>query len=151
MGKVGGGIRGRGVWGARTWFALTLLGSLACAGPRLTTSSEPPHALLARAEAPELRLTVDESAREVVVDMGPFEVRDMGAAAHDAAAGVMPDGASATHGQSSPLMPFEWPVEGWLRGFQVRLTDAEGNELPRYFLHPRRAATPSRSRRRETT
>jgi hypothetical protein len=123
------------VWGARTWFALTLLGSLACAGPRLTTSSEPPHALLARAEAPELRLTVDESAREVVVDMGPFEVPDMGAAAHDAAAGVMPDGASATHGQSSPLMPFEWPVEGWLRGFQVRLTDAEGNELPRHILH----------------
>src|SRR5690606_9008681 len=35
----------------------------------------------------------------------------------------------------SPLMRFEWPVDGWLRGFTVRLLDMDGNEMPRDVLH----------------
>jgi hypothetical protein len=135
MGKRGRWLGGSGRVSMRAYVVLALFGVGGCAGPRMSTSVAPPHALLARAEAPGLRLAVDEAAREVVVDMGPFEVPDMGYAAHAGGSGVMPDGTPATHGHAGPLMPFEWPVEGWLRGFQVRVTDAEGNELPRRILH----------------
>jgi hypothetical protein len=95
----------------------------------MATRVAPPHAVLASAQAPELRLTVDEGAGEVVVDMGPFVVPDMGHGMQDARAGVRADDTPGTHGQAGPLMRFEWPVEGWLRGFQVRVTDGVGNEL----------------------
>jgi hypothetical protein len=47
---------------------------MACAGPTISTRVAPPHALFATESAPHLRLTLDEVAREVVVDLGPFDV-----------------------------------------------------------------------------
>jgi hypothetical protein len=109
-----------------------------CGGPRIDTSVAPPRPGRSAA-GPQLRLVNDERAREVVVDMGPFAVPDMGAAdPHDAGShggDATTDRTPGTHGRSGPLMKFEWPVEGWLRGFQVRVTDGEGKELPRHLLH----------------
>jgi len=45
------------------------------------------------------------------------------------------DHAPSTHGEPSPLMPFAWPVEGYMRGFQVSVIDEDGQELPRHILH----------------
>jgi len=104
----------------------------------MSTSVAPPHAALTPAEAPELRVSVDEEAGEVVVDMGPFDAPDMGIGTHGqhgVEAHQTPNRVPATHGMAGPLMRFEWPVEGWLRGFQVKVTDGEGNELPRHILH----------------
>jgi hypothetical protein len=70
-------------------------------------------------------MDVDEKAMEITVVMGPF-VPHTGTGGHD------------DHGSAeglSPLMRFEWPVDGWLRGFTVRLLDMEGEELPREMLH----------------
>ena len=117
---------------------LVVLVAGACGGPKIATSVAPPRPG-DTAEGPELRLVMDERAREVVVDMGPFDVPDMGLADPDGAGAhgghATADGTPATHGQAGPLMRFEWPVEGWLRGFQVRVTDGEGKELPRHILH----------------
>lgn len=75
--------------------------------------------------APTLDLQVDEEAHVISVRMGPFTPTAGEHGAH------VPDEDSTL----SPLMRFEWPVDGWLRGFRVRLFDAEGKELPRDILH----------------
>lgn len=123
---------------AGRWLPLALVGVVGCAGPRMATTVPPAHASLGPAAAPGLRVAIDEEASEVVVDMGPFRVPDMGLSEHAGhgegsheAGGDTP----STHGEAAPLMRFEWPVEGWLRGFQVRVTDEDGNELPRHILH----------------
>lgn len=131
------GLR-RGRWAS--WLGLAaVLAAVGCAGPTISTRVAPPHALLATAEEPQVRLRVDEAAREVVVDLGPFEVPAMESPSHGGAAphrdGPMAHDGPSTHGESSPLMPFEWPIDGWLQGFQVRVSDDQGRELPRHILH----------------
>lgn len=74
---------------------------------------------------PTLALDVDEKAREISVRMGPFTASSTEHTGHT----------SAMDSTLSPLMRFEWPVDGWLRGFRVRLIDPQGDELPRDLLH----------------
>src|SRR5690349_8729005 len=61
--------------------------------------------------APTLQMDVDERAKEITVVMGPF-VPHVGPGGHD-------DHGSGDSRGLSPLMRFEWPVDGWLRGFTV--------------------------------
>lgn len=39
------------------------------------------------------------------------------------------------HTVVTPITPFAWPVDGWARGFRLRLRDCAGNELPNTRLH----------------
>jgi hypothetical protein len=34
-----------------------------------------------------------------------------------------------------PVQRFDWPIDGWFRGFRVAVTDAQGHEVPRHVLH----------------
>jgi hypothetical protein len=129
-------MSGLGTRGSRWLGALAALAAVGCAGPTISTRVAPPHALLATEGEPHVRLTLDEVAREVVVDLGPFDVPAMepgNASSHGH--GAMAGAAPGTHGEASPLMPFAWPIDGWLQGFQVRVTDGQGRELPRHVLH----------------
>ena len=136
---------------------VSLLTVSACGGPAISTVVGPPHTLIGEAAAPRVSLTLDVAVREVIVDLGPFDVPAMAGPddhgmAHGAAANAgehahrhetvehhtseAGEGSSpSTHGAPSPLMPFQWPVDGWLQGFQVRVTDGAGRELPRHILH----------------
>jgi hypothetical protein len=70
-----------------------------------------------------LAVRVDSSRHEVVITTRPFDLPDM-SGMHD-------------HSQShdTPVYKFDWPVDGWFRGFRVRVFDAEGNALPRRLMH----------------
>jgi hypothetical protein len=77
-----------------------------------------------RADSVEnLDVRIDSSAHEVVITTRPFDLPDM-SAEHDH---------SRSH--DTPVYRFDWPVEGWFRGFRVAVLDADGKELPRRLMH----------------
>ncbi len=70
-----------------------------------------------------LTVRVDSSAHEVLITTRPFDLPDM-SAEHDH---------SRSH--DTPVYRFDWPVEGWFRGFRVSVLDDSGAELPRRLMH----------------
>jgi hypothetical protein len=71
---------------------------------------------------------VDSSRRELSVTVGPFDIPSM----------TMPlDRMMMDHGAThdTPVQRFEWPVEGWLRGFRFEVLDRNGHPLPRHLMH----------------
>lgn len=92
-----------------------------------TTVKTPPLAPLAAvapaADTLEVRLQVDAASRQVFLLAGPFDV----------------PAADAGHGhddeQRTPLLEFDWPVDGWVRGFRVMVFDHEGRVIPRDLMH----------------
>jgi hypothetical protein len=70
-----------------------------------------------------IHVRVEAARHEVVVVAGPFQVPAGGhEAEHDEA-------------DRTPLVEFDWPVDGWIRGFRILIFDAEGQELPRDIMH----------------
>ena len=85
---------------------------------------------VASAPDPAVTITVDSSRREVTLRSGPFTIA------------AMPEGmdhgdhgAHAMAGMETPFLAFDWPVTGWLRGFRITLSDANGRPLPRRLIH----------------
>ena len=41
------------------------------------------------------------------------------------------------HGMShdTPIQDFDWPVDGWFRGYRIDLVDAKGQPVPKHILH----------------
>ena len=35
----------------------------------------------------------------------------------------------------TPIQRFQWPIDGWLRGFELELVDGHGNPVPRDVIH----------------
>jgi hypothetical protein len=70
-----------------------------------------------------LAVQVDSSKHEVRIVTKPFDLPDM-SGMHD-------------HSQShdTPVYRFTWPVEGWFRGFRVRVLAEDGTALPRRLMH----------------
>jgi hypothetical protein len=77
-------------------------------------------------EPPPLKVTVDSSQHEVVITSGPWKLANMP---------PMEDHDMMSMGNESPVQRFEWPVEGWFRGFRYDLVDAKGNVLDRRIMH----------------
>lgn len=77
-----------------------------------------------------IRVTVDSATRTVRLTSGPYHV-----AAGDPAVRERPDGGMHAHGPLEPFRTFTWPVTGWLRSVALRITDADGRELPRQLIH----------------
>ena len=75
--------------------------------------------------APSVR--VDSSRHELIVTTGPFTLPVM----TQPLDGVMDHG--ATH--DTPVQHFQWPVDGWLRGFRFEVIDEAGHPLPRRLMH----------------
>ena len=35
----------------------------------------------------------------------------------------------------TPIQQFDWPIDGWFRGFSIELTDGAGQPVPRDVIH----------------
>jgi hypothetical protein len=77
---------------------------------------------------PNVTVAVDSSRKELIITAGPFDLPNMP---------PMEDHAMMDLGMShdTPVQHFDWPVDGWFRGFKVDLTDAAGRPVPRHVMH----------------
>ncbi len=77
---------------------------------------------------PKVSVVVDSSRKELVITAGPFELPNMP---------PMEDHSMMDLGMShdTPIQRFQWPIEGWLRGFELELEDGQGNPVPREVIH----------------
>lgn len=77
---------------------------------------------------PKVTVTVDSSRKEIVVTAGPFDLPNMP---------PMEDDGMMDHGEShdTPIQRFRWPMDAWLRGFELELKDSQGNPVPRGVIH----------------
>ena len=82
-----------------------------------------PHPASPSAAAPHIDVRVDSAHSRIVVTAGPFRLPAMDP--HMDMSDMAPN----------DVMPFAWPVDGYLRGFSVRMRDAAGDSLPRAILH----------------
>ncbi|HET8623426.1 MAG TPA: hypothetical protein VFM14_07675 [Gemmatimonadales bacterium] len=83
----------------------------------------------ARQDPPPVSVTVDSSRHEVTLTTGPWTLPNMPPMEDHA----MMEGAAGS--QDSPIQHFEWPVDGWFRGFRYEIVDAKGNVLDRRLMH----------------
>src|SRR3989454_4378476 len=81
-------------------------------------------ALLSRGAAQEI--TLDSARHTVVMRAGPFMAEPAEHSEHYGHAGMMDS--------DDPVRRFMWPCDAWLRGFALRLEDAEGRELPLHWI-----------------
>src|SRR5260370_21638187 len=85
-----------------------------------------PCALLSRGAAQEI--TLDSARHTVVMRAGPFMAEPAEHSEHYGHAGMMDS--------DDPVRRFTWPCNAWLRGFALRLEDAEGREVPLPLVSP---------------
>jgi hypothetical protein len=71
-----------------------------------------------------LQVAVDSGRKEVTVVAGPFDIAG-GGGGH----------VHHTHEMEYPVLRFDWPSDGWLRGFRLEVTDGDGNPLDRRLIH----------------
>lgn len=98
-----------------TALALLAAGTLMTPGPR------------PRPVDATVTVTVDSARHEIHVKAGPFFLPNMGAIDHH----MMDMGAS----HDTPVFHFDWPVQGWLRGFKTGVVDADDHDLPKRVMH----------------
>lgn len=72
-----------------------------------------------------LSVAVDTLRRQVVITAGPFDLAN-----EEPMADMDMMDMSET-----PMMRFQWPVDGWLRGVDITLQDSRGDTLPIRILH----------------
>ena len=73
-------------------------------------------------------VSVDSSRHELTITAGPYDLPNMP---------PMTDHSMMDHGMShdTPIQNFEWPVDGWFRGYRFALVDAHGQPVPKQVLH----------------
>ena len=73
-------------------------------------------------------VVVDSSKHELTITAGPYDLPNMP---------PMEDHAMMDLGMShdTPVQSFEWPIDGWFRGFRVDLVDAKGQPVPKQVMH----------------
>lgn len=87
----------------------------------------------AAAQQPATRM--DEAKHEVSFIVAPFDVpaMDMSAISHD---GMDHGAMQMSHGDGvKTVYQFEWPVDGYAKGFRVEVRDSKGKLLPASLLH----------------
>jgi hypothetical protein len=69
---------------------------------------------------------VDTKRHVITIVIGPFDVPSMPAGMEH-----------ATHEETPGTMPleFNWPANGWFRGYRTEILDGQGRPLSRQFLH----------------
>ncbi len=77
---------------------------------------------------PTAKVVLDASNHRVLVTAGPFTVHAMPPGMKHADMDMMND-------HNTPVQHFEWPVQGWLRGFGVEILDASGKPINRRLIH----------------
>ena len=78
--------------------------------------------------SPTVTVSIDSSRHELTITSGPFDLPNMP---------PMEDHAMMDLGMShdTPLQRFDWPVDGWFRGFRVELVDDQGRPVPPHVMH----------------
>jgi hypothetical protein len=104
-----------------------LLFSLLTAATVAATPALAPADTEALVPAPPVHVTVDSVHSEIIITAGPFRLPDM--------SGMENMDMGEMGHEVSHLMRFDWPVEGWMRGFRVDVQDAAGKPLPSSLLH----------------
>ena len=84
---------------------------------------------------PEVQVTVrvDSASRTVVITSGPHHLEAADPATLEAMATA--GGPMHHHGVSEPFRRFRWPIDGWLRGVRLAITDGEGRQVSRRLVH----------------
>jgi hypothetical protein len=77
---------------------------------------------------PRVSVAIDSSHHELTITSGPFNLPNMPPMEGHA---MMDLGMS----HDTPLQTFEWPVDGWFRGFRVDVIDAQGRAVPKHVMH----------------
>ncbi len=79
---------------------------------------------------PQARVSIDSSRREVAVTVGPFDIA------------ALPEGVSHAEmemdkdkGHNTPVFRFEWPIDGWFRGFRYEMRDKDGKAVEPRVMH----------------
>jgi hypothetical protein len=80
-------------------------------------------------DPPPVSVTVDSARHEVTLTTGPWILPHMPPMEDHA----MMEGAAGS--QDAPVQHFEWPVDGWFRGFRYEIVDAQGTVLDRRLMH----------------
>ncbi len=81
-----------------------------------------------RDSTPVARVRLDASRKEVVVSAGPFSVKAMPPGMKHEEMGMMED-------HNTPVIRFEWPVDGSFRGFAIAIVDKDGKAVDRKMVH----------------
>jgi hypothetical protein len=71
---------------------------------------------------------LDAARKEVIVTTGPFSV-------HSMPPGMSHQEMEMSDDHNSPVIRFQWPVDGWFRGFVVEVVDSQGQPIERRLLH----------------
>lgn len=85
-----------------------------------------------------MSVTVDSAKSRIVVRSGPFHLPANPAGvkgSHSHGSHDMEGMEGMEHHSFSHFMRFDWPVDGWLRGFRVDMTDPSGKPLSPRLLH----------------
>ena len=80
-----------------------------------------------RDDDPHIAVRVDSAHHVVLVTVGPFDLTDM--------SGMADMDMDDMHDNPDKVFRFQWPVDGYLRGFDVDVRDAAGRPVPREVLH----------------
>jgi hypothetical protein len=89
----------------------------------------PPPGLIDPAGELKSTVLVDRERHEVTLIAGPFDVPAMAMEGHGHGHG------SENEDLRSPVIPFQWPVDGGLQGVRMALRDADTNQVPRDIIH----------------
>lgn len=76
----------------------------------------------------KVTVTVDSSRHDVVITAGPYHLSPM-------MPGMSHEEMEHMAEVQTELQRFEWPVDGWFRGFALSVRDGNGHELSRRNLH----------------
>ena len=79
-------------------------------------------------ESVATQVQLDAKRHEVTVTAGPFAI-------HAMPPGMKHEDMEQMDDHNTPVYRFEWPVEGWMRGFAVELLDADGRPIQRRLVH----------------
>ena len=73
-------------------------------------------------------MAIDSSKHELIITAGPYDLPNMP---------PMDDHAMMDLGMShdTPVQHFDWPIDGWFRGFRVDLVNANGQPVPKQVMH----------------
>lgn len=77
-----------------------------------------------------LTVRVDSSRHRVVLSAGPWDLPAGEAMGH--MHGMNMEGMTMV---GSPVLKFRWPIQGWVRGVSLQVTDRNGKELSRRLIH----------------
>jgi hypothetical protein len=77
---------------------------------------------------PPVKIEVDSSKHEVLITTGPWSLPNMPPMDDHAMMNMHME-------QDSPVQRFQWPTEGWFRGFKYELVDAKGQPVPKKVMH----------------